>query len=128
MPKALRAAPRGGSVLRPATAVGGRVRYALSEPATTTFTVEKKTVGRRSGRRCVKATRRNRKARHCTLYARQRGSFARKGTAGANAFKFSGRLRNRKLAVASYRLVAVAADAAGNKSVAKRRPFRVVRR
>jgi DNA-binding beta-propeller fold protein YncE len=128
MPKALRAAPRGGSVLRPATAVGGRVRYALSEPATTTFTVEKKTVGRRSGRRCVKATRRNRKARHCTLYARQRGSFTRKGTAGANAFKFSGRLRNRKLAVASYRLVAVAADAAGNKSVAKRRPFRVVRR
>jgi DNA-binding beta-propeller fold protein YncE len=128
MPKALRAAPRGGSVLRPATAVGGRVRYALSEPATTTFTVEKKTVGRRSGRRCVKATRRNRKARRCTLYARQRGSFTHKGAAGANAFKFSGRLRNRKLAVASYRLVAVAADAAGNKSSAKRRAFRVVRR
>jgi DNA-binding beta-propeller fold protein YncE len=128
MPKALRAAPRGGSVLRAATAVGARVRYALSEPAATTFTVEKKTVGRRSGRRCVKATRRNRKAKRCTLYARQRGSFTRQGAAGANSFKFSGRLRNRKLAVGTYRLVAVATDAAGNKSSARRRAFRVVRR
>ena len=128
MPKALRAAARGGSVLRPATAIGGRVRYTLSEPAATTFTVERKTVGRRSGRRCVKATRRNRKARRCTRYVRQRGSFTRPGAAGANSFKFSGRLRNRKLRVGTYRLVAVAADTAGNKSAAKRRAFRVVGR
>jgi DNA-binding beta-propeller fold protein YncE len=128
MPKALRAAPRGASALRPATAVGGRVHYSLSEPAKTTFTVERKTTGRRSGHRCVKATRRNHKARHCTLYVLQRGSFTRQGGAGANAFKFTGRLRNRKLAVGAYRLVAVAADAAGNKSAARRRAFRIVRR
>jgi len=128
MPRTLRAAARGGSVTRTATAIGARVRYTLSEPATTIFTVERKTVGRRSGRRCVKATRRNRKARRCTLYVLQRGSFTHQGAAGANSFKFSGRLRNRKLAVGSYRLVAVAADAAGNRSAAKRRAFRIVRR
>jgi hypothetical protein len=128
MPAALRPATRGGSTAARATPVGARVRYALSEPATTTFTVERKTVGRRSGRRCVKATRRNRKARRCTLYVVQRGNFTHQGAAGANSFKFTGRLRNRKLAVGSYRLVAVAADAAGNKSAAKRRVFRIVRR
>jgi hypothetical protein len=128
MPRALRAAGRGASILRKATAIGGRVRYTLSESATTAFTVERKTIGRRSGRRCVKQTRRNRTRRRCTRFVRLRGSFTHSGKAGTNSFKFSGRLRNRKLQVASYRLVAVATDAAGNKSAARRRPFRVVRR
>jgi hypothetical protein len=104
------------------------VRYGLSEPATATFTVARATTGRRVGRRCVKGTRRNRARRKCTRYVRVRGSFTHQGAAGANSFKFSGRLRNRKLPVARYRLTAVATDAAGNKSPAKRRNFRIVRR
>jgi hypothetical protein len=59
---------------------------------------------------------------------RVRGSFVHQGSAGLNRFRFSGRLRNRKLAVGRYRLVAVATDAAGNRSAAKRRAFRIVRR
>jgi hypothetical protein len=108
--------------------VGATVRYGLSEPASTTFTVERASAGRRVGRRCVKPTRRNRTRRKCTRYVRVRGSFTHQGAAGSNSFKFSGRLNRRKLRPAKYRLVAVATDAAGNKSVAKRRAFRVVRR
>ena len=123
------AAPRGGAILAARRApVGGTVRYTLSEAATTTFTVERATSGRRVGRRCVKPTRSNRSRRKCTRYVRLRGSFTHQGAAAVNTFKFSGRLRNRKLAAGSYRLVAVAADAAGNKSAAKRSGFRIVRR
>jgi uncharacterized delta-60 repeat protein len=127
---AFRAASRGDAILtgRRRAPIGATIRYGLSEAATTTFTVERATTGRRVGRRCVRTTRRNRSRRKCTRYVRVRGSFTHQGTAGTNRFRFSGRLRNRKLAVARYRLVAVAADAAGNKSAAKRRNFRIVRR
>ena len=128
MASALRAASRGNSIVGKAAAIGATVRYTVSEAGTTTFTVERKTTGRRSGRRCVRQTRRNRRARKCVRYVTVRGSFTHQGRAGANSFKFSGRLRNRKLQIASYRLVAVAADAAGNKSAARRRAFRIVRR
>jgi hypothetical protein len=128
---AFAAASRGDAILtgrRRRAPIGATVRYGLSEPARTTFTVERATTGRRVGRRCVKTTRRNKSRRKCTRYVRVRGSFSHPGAAGTNTFKFSGRLRNRKLAVARYRLVAVATDAAGNKSAAKRRNFRIVRR
>ena len=59
---------------------------------------------------------------------RLRGSFTHTGRAGTNSFKFTGRLRRRKLRPARYRLAAVATDAAGNRSPAKRRTFRIVRR
>ena len=128
--RAFAAASRGDAVLagRRRPPVGATVRYGLGEPATTTFTVERATTGRRVGRRCVKATKRNRSRRKCTRYVRVRGSFTHQGAGGTNTFRFSGRLGNRKLAVARYRLVAVAADAAGNKSAAKRANFRIVRR
>jgi hypothetical protein len=95
---------------------------------TAIFTVERATTGRRVGRRCVRTTRRNRSRRKCTRYVRVRGSFNHQGAAGANSFRFSGRVRNRKLAVGSYRLVATAEDAADNKSPTRRRNFRIVRR
>ena len=77
----------------------------------------------------MKATRRNRRARKCTRYVRQSGSFTVPGPAGRTRFRFTGRLRNRKLPVGSYRLAAVARDAAGNKSPAKRSStFKIVRR
>ena len=57
-----------------------------------------------------------------------RGNFTDAGVAGANRFRFSGRLRNRALARASYRLVARATDAAGNRSTVKRAAFRIVKR
>jgi uncharacterized delta-60 repeat protein len=129
--RAFAAASRGDAVLtgrRRRAPIGGTVRYTLSEAATTTFTVEKATAGRKVGKRCVKPTRSNRKRSRCTRYVRVRGSFTHQGAAGRNSFKFSGRVRNRKLAVGSYRLVATAEDAADNKSAKKRRNFRIVGR
>jgi hypothetical protein len=109
-PPAFRAATS-GALVRPARArrrppVGGVVRHTLSERAVVAYLVE-----RRRGRRWVAL----------------RGAFARTGTAGANRFRFSGRVAGRRLAPGRYRLVAIARDAAGNPSKVARREFRVVR-
>jgi hypothetical protein len=120
------AAPSGPSIAR--AAVGTTVSYRLSEAASVTFTVERSAPGRKVGRRCVKPSRRNRSRPRCTRYVRLRGSFSHRGQAGRNSFKFTGRLAGRKLRPGSYRLVAVARDAAGNASAAKRVSFRIVRR
>ncbi len=61
----------------------------------------------------------NRRAKRCTRYPAVRGAFSHKGKAGRNAFRFSGRVSNRKLAVGRYRLRAVATDAARNASPAR---------
>jgi Tol biopolymer transport system component len=122
----MRAAGKGGSIAR--APVGARARYRLSEAATARFTVERAESGRKRGRKCVAPSRKLRRARRCTRYLRSKGSFARKSTMGLNAFRFTARLRGRKLGPGRYRLVLVATDAAGNKSKARRAAFRVVRR
>mgnify|MGYP001135564564 CR=1 FL=1 len=47
------------------------------------------------------------------------------GAAGTNSLRFMGRLRGRALKRGKYRLVAVAVDAAGNRSKPVRRSFRI---
>ena len=125
-PASFRAAGKGQSIA--AARVGSTVSYRLSEPAVVKFRVERAVVGRRAGGRCVKPGRSNRRARRCTRYVTLGGSFTHRGKAGNNRFKFSGRLRGRKLRPGRYRLRAVATDPAGNKSRAKRSRFRIVRR
>jgi Calx-beta domain/Right handed beta helix region len=86
---------------------GATVRYTLSEPATTTFTVQRRVNGRR--------------------FKRVRGSIQKQGAAGPNAFIFKGRIGGRKLAAGSYRLTAVPKDAAGNVGRKTRTTFNVKR-
>lgn len=105
-------------------AVGGRVTYRLSEPAKTTFKVERAVKGRRKGRKCV-TKRAPRSGRRCIRYMAVKGSFTHNGTAGLNSFKFTGRVRNRSLRRGTYRLVALATDGAGNRSKPKRTAFRI---
>jgi hypothetical protein len=100
-----RAASRGRSAAS-AVAAGTKVRYTLSEPATSGFRVQ-----RRKGRR----------------YVTLQGRFKHAGNMGTNHFKFTGRLRGRKLRPGRYRLVMVAVDAAANKSPRKRLRFQIVR-
>ena len=121
------AAGSGGSIARRAP-IGTKVTYRLSEAATVTFTVERPTAGRKVGRRCVAPNRSNRRKPRCTRYVAVRGSFTHRGRAGSNSFKFTGRVGGRKLSPGSYQLVAVAKDAAGNRSAQKRANFRIVRR
>ena len=85
--------------------------YTLAEDATVEFTVERATKGRRKGRKCVV---KRRKGKRCTTYKQIKGSFVQTGRKGANGFKFTGRVGDRKLRPTGYRLVAIATDAAGN--------------
>jgi subtilisin-like proprotein convertase family protein len=95
-----------GPTVKTAIATGTKVSYLLSEAATVTFTVVQRVRGR----------------------TKRKGSFAQQGKAGANSFRFMGRLRRKALRPGNYRLVAVARDTAGNRSAARSRKFTIVRR
>jgi hypothetical protein len=81
------------------------VAYWLSEDATGRFTVQR----RRRGR------------------PRIAGAFTHHGRAGANAFRFTGRVRKRRLPVGRYTLVASATGRAGNPAAGARARFTIVR-
>ena len=124
-PRSFRARPARPRV---GSAVGTRVRYSLSEPARVRFAVERARRGRKVGRRCVRTTRRTARRRPCTRYVKLRRRFSRRAVAGPNEFGFAGRLGGRALSPGRYRLVAVATDAAGNRSRTHRAGFRIARR
>jgi hypothetical protein len=117
----------GGSIARKRPR-GTGVSFRITEAAKATFKVERALKGRKRGKKCVAPTRKNRKAKRCTRYRRLKGSFTYSGKPGLNRFRFSGRLRGKKLLPGRYRLVTAATDAAGNKSKAKRIKFRIVAR
>jgi hypothetical protein len=94
----------------PAGSRGARLRFTLSEPATLSIAIAREQPGRRSGRRCVKPSRRLRKARRCTRL-QPRGSFAARGLSGANSVPFTGR----GLKPGNHRLTIVATDPSGNR-------------
>lgn len=123
-PNSFLAARRGASIPAATEGLGTTVSYTLSEDASLTFTIERRKAGRRVRGKCRKATRKNRRAKRCDL--KLNGSFKHQGKAGRNSFRFSGRLSNKKLRPASYRLRAAAIDRAGNKSKPARLSFRIV--
>ncbi len=110
-PKVIIAASHGGSV-HAARAPGALITYTGSQPATTTFTVERAVLGRRAGKNCVKRNRRNRRHRTCTLYVKV-GSFKHKDPVGRVRFRFTGRLHHRQLHPGKYRLDAEPHSAGG---------------
>ena len=120
-PSTLAASASGPSLLAARRPTRTRVSYRLSEPARMRFTVQRRQAGRRVGRRCVAPNRRNRGRRRCIRYVTLRGSFSHQGAAGTNRFRFTGRLRGRKLRPARYRLVGVPTDAAGNRGQGRAR-------
>lgn len=114
--------------VRPAVFRRGRTTtfaYRLSEAARVRFTVLQPRPGRLVSRRCVAQTRANRTRPRCTRLVAL-GSFGREGRAGANASSFNGWVNGRRLPAGSYRLRAVATDAAGNVSVARTASFRIL--
>jgi uncharacterized delta-60 repeat protein len=122
-PARFRAALRGGSISR---TTGARVGYRVSRAATTTFTVARALPGRRSGRRCVQPTARNRGATRCTRFVGVRGSFRHVDAAGKNAFRFTGRVGRKALEPGPYRLDA-RPRAAGKVGQTVSVRFRIVR-
>ena len=113
------------------TKVGTVVRYQLSEDARVVFTIERARAGRRSPRsgRCVKPSRRlvQRRAKRCTRYVRAGRRLTRRSHAGANRFRFTGRIGRNSLRPGRHRLTARAIDFGGNRSRPARRVFRITR-
>jgi hypothetical protein len=131
-PAAFAAASRGPSATatRRARPVGTRVTFALNEPASVRFTVQRPAPGRKvkHGPRttCDRPSRKNRRQPRCTRLVTLRGSFTRNGVAGKNRFRFTGRLNGRKLTPGSYRLVATP-SAGGRPGRSASVAFRIIR-
>jgi hypothetical protein len=126
-PTAVTAGRRGkGNGKRKSAPAGAKIAFTLNFAATVKLTFERKLAGRKRGGRCVKSTRALRWAKRCARYVK-RGTLARRIPAGgANSVRFSGRIERRALGAGSYRLTAVATDAGGRRSVARRTTFVVV--
>jgi streptogramin lyase len=114
------ASPARFAVTAGATAIAARavprgttLSYGLSEAAKVTFGFKRAVTGRRKGSRCVKATSRNRRAKHCTLYVGA-GTLTRHAPLGPSILRFSGRIGRKALPIGAYRIIATATDAAGN--------------
>ena len=104
-PSSFQADPRG----KKETAVrsvkkGTTFKFTLSEPATVTFTIQRK-----KGKKFKRLT-----------------AFRARGVAGKNKKKFSGRIGKTTLKPGSYRALLTAVDAAGNKSAPAKVSFKVV--
>jgi hypothetical protein len=126
-PTAFLAAPGGPSALASRVRYGAKVTFTLNQAATVRFTVVQPRPGRRGrGGRCVAPTRANRTARRCTRLVTLPGSFSRTGHAGANSFRFTGRLAGRTLAPGSYRLIATP-RLNGRAGLSKSASFRILR-
>lgn len=125
-----RAADSGPSATAAATPTGTIVTFTLTRPARVTFTVQKPAPGRsaKHGRRttCDKPSKKNKRKKACVRWVAVKGSFARDGAAGANRFRFTGRMAGRKLAPGRYRLVATP-SAGGGRLAAAYAAFRIVR-
>lgn len=131
-PSVFRAAGSGSSAKAPAhkPPVGTVVSFKLSRAATVRFTLSRVSAGRKvkthGKTRCGKPTKSNRKKPRCTRYTNLRGSFSVQGAAGANRFRFTGRLNGKKLAPAKYRLTGTPITA-GKAGQAAKATFRIVR-
>lgn len=108
-PRAFPVAERGGSIARKRKRrTGTKVTYRDSQAATTTFTVQKRRRGVKRRGKCVAPLKRKGKTkkRRCTRFTSV-GSFKRTDRAGQNSFRFTGRVRGRKLQPGRYQLRAV---------------------
>jgi hypothetical protein len=83
-----------------------KISYTLSRADTVTFTLERKAPGRKVNGKCVKPTHKNRHKAKCTRLIGVRGKLVKTGKAGANSFRFNGKIGGHKLAPGIYQLTA----------------------
>jgi hypothetical protein len=112
----------------PRTAVkkGSAFRYVLSERAKVTIRIERRTAGRRVGRKCRAPSPRLRRHKSCARYAKVVTLNRRARPAGRKTTAFSGRIGKKALPPGRYRATFRAVDAAGNRSAPRRITFRIV--
>ena len=109
--------------------LGTTIRLTLTEAATVSIAVEQRVAGRRSGKRCVRPTKKliNTKARRCNLTITV-GTLTQKIGQGAAKVPFTGRLKRGALKPGTYVLRLIPTDAAGNRGAAKTMSFTIVKR
>lgn len=126
-PAAFSAAPHGASALAASRRYGAQVTYTLNAASEVRFTIAEALRGRTAPTgRCVNSARVHRGAPGCTRLVTLPGSFTLAGRAGANRFRFTGRLQERRLALGSYELTAtpIAGNPAARPATAS---FRIIR-
>jgi hypothetical protein len=116
-----------GRTRRRRTPAGTTLTLSMTEPARVKFEVLVKGKGRRSGKKCVKQTRRNRKRKRCTLLTLKKPVFIRSAAAGRSRVAWSGRLGRKALKPGAYVLRATPTDAAGNTGKARQISITIVR-
>ena len=104
---------------------GSAITYSLSKPASVRIDIARLAPGRRSAGRCVVPRRRLRRSPRCTMVIPQ-GTLTREGAAGTNRLFFTGRVGNRPLAPARYRLTVVA-TAGGKASRTRAVTFTIIK-
>jgi hypothetical protein len=132
-PSSFRAAGKGGPIgaaqRRRKAPVGTRIAYRIDGAAIATFTVQRPLPGVRKGKRCVAPPRKRRsgsKPKRCTRYPKV-GAFSRNSTAGANSFRFTGRVKGKALSPGKYRLIATARVGGGKPGKPATKRFTIVR-
>lgn len=113
---------------------GARMRFHVSEDATVLLRVQRQLrprghVKRRALARCRRASSRRTRLRARRRCRRHRpvAVLRRSAGAGPNALRFTGRIGRRTLSPGRYRILALARDAAGNRSKARSVRFVVLR-
>jgi hypothetical protein len=106
-----------------------KARYSLSEPAAVSLTVERKVRGVKAGGKCRKVKAGTKPSgKRCGLWVRTGRKLKQQGVAGSNEKGFTAKAVRRKgLEPGSYRIAAVATDAAGNSSTVALARFRVAK-
>jgi putative Ig domain-containing protein len=107
---------------------GTTIRFTLSERAMVRITIARKLPGRRSGKRCVKPTRKLRARRRCTRHVTVAKLIRRDRQPGRRTLAFTGRIGTRALKPAEYRATITATDLSANQSTPKKATFTVKRR
>jgi hypothetical protein len=121
-PRSFRAARHGSSIARVRT--GASVSYQLGRAAVVRFALERAVPGVMHGGLCARP-RHGLRGRRCTRHVPMAGLFTRNSVAGANSFRFTGRLRGRALAPGSYLLLASPVGEPGSDGTIA--AFRIVR-
>jgi hypothetical protein len=99
----------------------------VSEAAGITIRIERARPGRVKGHRCVKPTRKLKRAKRCTLWTLD-GTLTRRSASGKHSTPFTGRVGHRALKLGIHRVRVRAADPAGNRSALRTAKFTIVRR
>jgi hypothetical protein len=108
---------------------GTRFTYTLSEPARVAITISRQAQGRRVGTggkaRCASVTAANRSHRHCIRFVKVTSLGGQK-QGGRQSTPWNGLVRGKPSKPGRYRAVAVAVDAAGQRSQPRQLGFRIV--